>query len=332
MATSDSAVPGIVETTLELINGLIGMISGSKASILTTILEQIIGVSDQVSSLGDNLVADIRTVTDQIESSRANIVEHINIAVKDINVHSDENTSLITGQMRTDHLEIMASLGSINEVIGNLGEELGKALGDAIAKVVQSIQDQIGDITSELNKGFERMTEEVTKAIRAQGEVFATAIDHAADSIDRINATLKEGQLLMHGDLVALTNTLQTSLEEHALTINRATLQGDQLIANALKDVAGSNTFEAVSVAAAITLGCSEIAAAIAAGVTLDKIEVIPQLLTLGKTLGLLIPILEAVGGLLALESPEAVAAILTPIIHSYYNIGQAITKDVEKV
>src|SRR6267154_1051780 len=318
MADGSSGAGDAASLVLQLISGLVDMISGAQTSILTRTNTTVNDISDQVSSLGDNLASAIRTISDQVEESRVNLSHQITNAINDINHHSDDNTSIITSQLTSQHREVMSQLANINAVLSNLGQEIGDAIAKSIGSIVQAITDTETALVAQVKISLEQLDKDVSDAINHQGEVFERAIDHASESIDKLTQASIEASNMLKEELEQLNTTLSSSLSKHADILDKAIRESAFGISTAVTGVAVAEGLGAAEVAAAILAGCSEIAGAIAASQIANKVMLATKIAKDVEVADNLISLLTALGALAALDSPEAIADILTPVVEAY--------------
>jgi len=319
------AASGAAELVLTLINDLIGLIAGTKASILTRTLDEVQHTQRLITNVNDSLSVSTRLLSDQIESSRSNIVRNITTAVSAVNEHADENTSKIIRTLNANQKEVIDGITTINAKLDNIGDALGKAVADALEPLTRQIRESSREINDTIENGLTNLGRTVTQAIALQDAHYVAAIDRASQSIDKLNESTKELTRILHEDLTNLTFTLKTSLDRNTDVINKAIRESAFGLTLAINADTAADTAGSAAIAAAVLAGCTEIATAITASRTAAlaaNAGKLAQELLIGEKI---LAILAGLGLLEGTNPSDLFAEISKTIVEMYYNTGKEI-------
>ena len=317
---------GVVGETITLLNNVIESIAGKRRSILSNIQDDIAYLQTLVSNVGDNLAISTRTLSDQLERARENLNRSITNAVNDINAHADQNTGTILEQMATDHSEVMGSLDRITKTLDDIPRLLESALAGIGEALASALKEANKDLVRQVDISLDLLGRKIESAIELQGQRISYSIDRMGDAVDRLNATLDRIGTLIVEELGELRETLRVGLEAHGKLLDRAIRESGAGIAAAIAADTAVDTAGYALLAAAMEANAITISAAIESANAARMIAEAPKLLKEIEMLGILLPILTAVGGLLTLSNPNEAAKVISEIVNLYYDLGKAVT------
>lgn len=327
---SDIVTAVIPQWVIDLIKSISERIDGARTSYVTATFDQVINIRNDIDTLGKGLVNGITGLNNNINASRETLVNQVSRVSNEINRHTDENTSVILSTVSKNQTQIMNKLTEVEQTLSNVGEVIGDAIAGAIKTIFNSITDLEEKLVLAQNQAFDRLEQRLSQTIADQNALTVAALNNASESIDGVNATLDEIKDVLKEELRNLTDTLSKSIEEHGIRLEKAIRESAGGITNAMLADTVAEAGYTASIVAAIAAGCTEIAVAItgtsAANKALMGAKIAKELDLIDKLMGILV----AIGGIAAIDSPEAIAEVLSPIFDAYYQIGKSLTDKVD--
>lgn len=276
-------------------------------------------IQDRIGQAVGETISGVKALTEQVNLNTNLQAERI------VQTVTSQNAAL-SGQITYAVNQLNTKLDNIQSSIENLAEKLALQMRELVDKMIQemgrvidAMVEQLGTILDKFTSEISKTNKLLTEALTRYSDVTERGLDNIAQAIDATGLFIADKAMqgvqkqiesqeqiakTMHGDLSRIVDSISTAGALIALGEGTAALTTSQ----------------------AFLAGCTAIATAITGAQAANKLMLAPKLVKDLAIADKLLTLLTAIGGVLALDSPEALAEMLAPIIDAYYNVGHAST------